>query len=244
MWIVGHTAFAYLIIWAYYTARRRRIQPILILFIFVFANLPDALHAGIFRAFTHNPAGTFLFAAFWLLFFNRFGLIEKRHFPVLLLATGTHVLNDYLFSGYQFLFPWNGTEFQVFAFNSFEDLLVESVLVLAFVMVLVAAGDVWRMKSYMQGEKRRLLHRFSLRNAFNPVFFPFYLFIAFFTVSILEFMFYTYLSWHGLLALQWHNLLFFAVFLLYLTALTLIGFRRMSKVQEETNDCGPSSKRS
>lgn len=244
MWIVGHTAFAYLIVWAFYTARRKRIQPHLILFIFVFANLPDALHAGSFRALTHNPAGTFLFAAFWLLVFNRFGLIEKRHFPVLLLATGTHVLNDYLFSGYQFLFPWNGTEFQVFAFNSFEDLLVESVLVLAFVIILFTAGDAWRMKRHMQGEKRKLLDRFSLRKVLNPSFFPFYLFVAFYTVSILEFLFYTYLSWHGLLALVWHNLFFFAVFLLYLTALTLIGFGRTSMVQQETNDRGSSSKRS
>ncbi len=244
MWIVGHTAFAFLLIWVLYRIKGKRIQPTLILFIFIFANLPDALHVGIFRALTHNPAGTFLFAAFWLLFFNRFGLIEKRHFPVLLLATGTHILNDYLFSGYQFLFPWNGTEFQVFTFNSFEDLLVESVLVLAFVIILFTAGDVWRMKSYMKGEKRRLLNRFSLRNAFNSEFFPFYLFVAFYMVSMLELLFYTYLSWHGLLALVWHNLLFFAVFLLYLTALTLIGFRRTSKVQEEMSDCGPSSKRS
>ena len=244
MWIAGHTAFAFLLIWVLYRIKGKRIQPHLILFIFVFANLPDALHAGIFRALTHNPAGTFLFAGFWLLFFNRFGLIEKRHFPVLLLATGTHVLNDYLFSGYQFLVPLNGTEFQVFAFNSFEDLLVESILVLAFVVIVFAAEDVQRMKSYMQGEKRELLDRFTLRNALNPVFFPFYLFVAFFTVSMLEFLFYTYLSWHGLLALQWHNLLFFAVFLLFLTTLTLIGFRRISKVQKETNDCGSSSKRS
>jgi hypothetical protein len=236
MWIVGHTAFAFLLIWVLYIIRGKRIQPSLVIFIFVFANLPDALHAGILRAFTHNPAGTFLFAVFWLLFFNRFGLIEKRHFPVLLLATGTHVLNDYLFSGYQFLFPWKDTEFRVFAFNSFEDLLVESVLVLAFVIILFTAGDAWRMKSYMQGEKRRLLNRFTLRNALDPGFFPFYLFVAFFTGSILEFLFYTYLSWHGLMALVWHNLLFFALFLLFLTALALIVFRRTSKVQEETND--------
>jgi hypothetical protein len=224
MWIVGHTAFAFLLIWMLYRIRGRRIHSSLILFIFIFANLPDALHAGIFRAITHNLAGTFLFAAFWLLFFNRLGLVEKRHFPVLLMATGTHVLNDYLFSGYQFLFPWSGTEFRVFAFNSFEDLLVESILVLVLVAVLNFAGDLSRMRSYMHGVKRRLLDRFSLSNAFNSDFFPFYLFVAFFTVSILEFLFYTYLSWPGLSAFGIHNLLFFNGFLLYLTALAVMGF--------------------
>lgn len=224
MWITGHTAFAYLLIWVFYVVRRKRIQPSLLLFIFIFANLPDALHAGFLRALSHNPIGTFLFAAFWMLFFNRFGLIEKKHFPVLLLVTGTHVLSDFLFSGYKFLYPFANTEFQVFAFNSFEDLLAESVLVIVFALVMFLAGDVRRMRSFLQREKDELHSRFSLKSAFSTDFLPFYLFVAFFTVSVLQFLFYVYLSWHSLLAFVWYKWLFLAVFLLYLIVLTVMGF--------------------
>jgi hypothetical protein len=157
-----------------------------------------------------------------LLFFNKFGLIEKKHYPVLLLATAAHVLNDYLLSAYKFLYPFADTEFQVFAFNSLEDLLVESVLVVVFALVMFSVGDVRRMRTFMKEEKDKLVEKFSLRKAISRDSIPFYLFFAFYTVSVLEFLVYVYLSRHGLLAVVWYKWLFLAVFVLYLVVLTVM----------------------
>ena len=119
MYVLGHTAFAYILIATGYMASSKKFRPEIVLYVLVFSNILDALHVGFLRTLVHNLIGTALFTSFWILLFYRYRLIGVEHVPVLLLATGTHVLADYLFSGYSFFFPLDHTVYQVYGFNSF-----------------------------------------------------------------------------------------------------------------------------
>ena len=52
MWVIGHTALAYLVIKLIYTYNKEEFSPRLLIFIFIFANILDSTHIGIFRVFT------------------------------------------------------------------------------------------------------------------------------------------------------------------------------------------------
>lgn len=113
MWVIGHTAFAYLIVKPIFVVIRKELDPNLILFIFIFANIIDSLHFGFLRYYSHNLIGTVFFSVFWLLFFEKFKIVEKKDFTVLLFVVGTHIITDLVFSDYFLLFPINKKSYSV-----------------------------------------------------------------------------------------------------------------------------------
>ena len=58
MWGLEHMAFAYLVIRPFYEIKCRKIAPELLIMIFAFANLPDALHIG--RGHANGPSAGLL----------------------------------------------------------------------------------------------------------------------------------------------------------------------------------------
>ncbi|MFQ6124639.1 MAG: hypothetical protein ACE5R6_08560 [Candidatus Heimdallarchaeota archaeon] len=117
MWVIGHTAFAYLIAKPIFVFFKKEQDPIFMLFIFTFANIIDVFHFGFLRYYSHNFIGTVVFSAFWLLFFGKFEEIEKKGFTVLLFVVGTHIIADLVFSDYFLLFPFNKKPYLVYGLN-------------------------------------------------------------------------------------------------------------------------------
>lgn len=227
MYINGHTALAYLLIGVGLLALRKRIRPEILLFVFIFANLPDALHFGFLRDVTHNTLGTFLFVAFWLWFFHRYKLIDGKHVPLLLFASGAHILGDCLFSGYYLTFPLNFAKYQLYAFNSYEHLLVGSILTLAFVPLFLAF-DFKRLRGFIQEEKRKFMELFELRRVYNPDLFPFYLFVAFYLLALAQLVLFIIANVDSLASLTWFVWLFLVALVAFLAALTAVWIGRPS----------------
>lgn len=224
MYVLGHSAFAYILIATGYLVSSKKFRPEAVLFVLVFSNILDALHIGFLRTLIHNLIGTALFTAFWIFFFHRYRLIDTKHVPLLLFAVGTHVLADYLFSGYSFFFPLEHTAFQVYAFNSFENLFVESILGIAFAILFFAMSSYAGLKEFIAGERRKFVENFSWRRVYNPDLFNFYVFGAFFLFSVAQLPIFITGNLERLLDLVWFAWLFLFVLVLFLLVLGIVGF--------------------
>ena len=183
MYLLGHSAFAYILCRLGYLAKRRDPDPKIVLLVMVFANVPDATHFGIFREMTHNVAGTVLFALLCLLFLERLKVINQRDFPVLLFAALTHAWMDIFFSGYQIAFPPNIYSYTMFAWNSETHIIVEGLLGIGFIVLLHFSGDLGRMTYLARREWAGLrAHKGRLREAWPAMMLAF-LFIVYFMLA-------------------------------------------------------------
>jgi hypothetical protein len=233
MYIIGHTALAYLFIKPIYKLKRESIPPVMVLFIFIFANIIDSIHVGFFRTIGHNFIGIFLFSGFWLLFFNKYKIIKNHHFPILLLATTTHIFTDYLFSNFLFFFPFIDRGFSVFGFNSVEDLYIECILIGLWVSVFIGSDDFRRFKVFMTLEREKFIKSFKINKIFNPDLFIFYLFIAFYLFVIVQFIVFLYINYHYILNLIWYVWFFQIANILFIIIFSLVLFGKRNEMEIE-----------
>ncbi len=155
MWMLGHCCASYLVIKSGYHLTGRELDGKFILYILLFANLPDALHIGPLRALTHNVFGTFLIAVFFLWLFRKYDMIPEKYVGALFIATFVHILCDQLMGSYYLFYPFDTAKFAFFGWNSFEQLFSESVLALIFFPVFVLSGDFTRLRVYISLERER-----------------------------------------------------------------------------------------
>ena len=164
MFIVGHTVFAYLVIRPLLTLKRfeKTINKSKsIFFIFLFANIIDVIHYDYSRYYSHNLIGTFLIAGICIIIFYKLKLIEIKIIPFLLLATGTHVVADCLFSEYYLFAPFDRTAFSLFGFDSHIGMTVESILFIIFLLTFLMTNDYQEMKIFLDTERRNSIGNFD-----------------------------------------------------------------------------------
>ncbi len=229
MWIIGHTALAYLMIKLKYRIVKKRLDPNLIIFIFIFANLIDSLHFGILRFLTHNLVGTIFYTLLWLFIFEKCKIIKKKNYVDLLIAATAQVIGDILFSGYYLLDRFNAIVYYIYGWNSTEHLIIGSVIVMLFIIIFLFSGDSFRLENLIQEIKKNLFKGFFLKKIFKSSFFPFYLFLIFYLFTLVQLIIFIMLFFDVLLSgiwIFWIFLIIFSFFTFVMTAI-LFGFFNM-----------------
>ncbi len=235
MWIIGHTACAYLLIKLVYNLKKQKIGPNSVIFIFIFANLIDSLHFGILRIMTHNLIGTLLYSILWLFIFKKLKLIIKNDYPALLIAVSTHIITDILFSSYYLFFPFKSTSYSIFGWNSPEHLIVGSFIVILFIIVFILSGDFLKLKLFVREKRKNFFSEFYLKKIVKKQHFPFYLFIVFYLFLIAQFLIFLYLFINVLLEGIWYFWMFLIVFGLFsfIMSYLLLGSNSDKKIRTE-----------
>ena len=226
MYILGHTAFAYILIRPFYNYFDLRLEPKMVLLIFVFANLIDAIHFGAFRLAGHSIIGTVLFTAVWLIFFYYLKLIETHQVPILMAASFTHIVTDYWFSDYHFLFPLTEKGFVLFGFNSFEALLAGSIFGIIFILILLGTGDLGQLKKFIITQKMIFNEYCGIKNFYKSKFYFFFLFILIYLFIIGQFIIFLIMSYNYLLQFSWYRWLFMIIYLVWIFLMSSIFFSK------------------
>ncbi len=160
MWLPGHLAFSFLICLPFIVYLKRE-RALALACLGTFALLPDFLHLGMLRAFTHSFFGLALMLAVTLvplivLFRPRPAIIGLA-----LLAAGAHLLGDLYIGSIWPLYPWSDEWFQLHEFNTAFDIRVEVILFSISALILLVALRPWdalrSVRSYDQKERRLLL---------------------------------------------------------------------------------------
>ena len=224
MYILGHTAFAYLLLRPFISFKDDKFGPEILLFIFIFANIVDAVHFGHIRVLAHNPIATFLFAGFWIVILNRVGLLRKSYLPFVLVAAASHIVGDYLFSEYHFLIPFSEAGFSVFGFNSYVAMVVESILAALFILVFSLSGDLKLMSQFIKLEKKIFINEFNFKNLFSPKFYYFDLYLLFYLFSLGQFVILIRINHELINTLTWFTWAYMVLFFVYLVVLSKIFF--------------------
>lgn len=227
MWIVGHTALSYLVVRCGFSIAGKRPGPSLILMVLIFGNIIDALHFGPLRDLTHNPFGTVLFALLWVSIFQRLGLLHGKDAPILLGVSVVHAAGDLIFGGYLPFFPFSGAAYWFRPWNSIEDLLVESLLAIIFMVVLIVTGDFSELKGFASEQRKMFFELFTWRRPLRTELLHSYLFIAFYLLVIGQFVY--YLIWKqlgSLLAQDIYFETFLAAFALFIGVISLMAFSK------------------
>jgi hypothetical protein len=239
MYIIGHTAIAYLFLKTLFVGTKKRLEPKIIIFIFVFANIIDVLHIGYVRIMIHNLFGTFLFAGVCALFFFKLKIIEKKQIIILMIATTAHIIGDYLFGEFYFLYPFAQTRFSTFGFHSLEHFMTESILVIIFLMVFLFSKDFNKLLKFINTKKKEFRKDFNLKKLFNPNLFTFYLFIAFYCFVIAQFIIFVRLNYFYLhnhfyysqefISFILLDLFVFAIFIIILSIIIIVKYNRYNR---------------
>jgi hypothetical protein len=213
MYVLGHSAFGYLLIRSFSKYLKIELEPKIIFLVLIFANIIDVIHFGIFRFAGHNLIGTFIVTSMGLILLSNFKMIERRHFPILFSASLTHVLTDYWFSKYHLLFPFTDKGFVVFGFNTMEDLIAESFFGVFFIFVLFLTGDLNILRRFISKEKHKVKKLWKFKSIFLSEFYYFYIY-SLFTLFILGqlFVFLT-LNYNHIFDVSWYHLMFLLVYL-------------------------------
>ncbi len=179
MWILGHTALAYLMVRFVFRIKKTEPRPGLLLYVFLFANIQDALHFGALRQITHNFIGAVLFPLLWIYLFEKWGMIRKEDRFLLLAAALCHLIGDFGFSSFLPLVRAGFREPRYWVWNSVDNLVAESVLGIVFLVILVWSGDLrrlWDRIRKMRGDYQSLPEATGL---LEPVRFPYLLFLLY-----------------------------------------------------------------
>jgi len=190
MFIIGHTALAYLLTQPFLYLGKAKIKTSNTLFLFVFANLIDVLNFPVLRYYGHSLMGTFLFSIFWFYVFYKHKLIEKKFFPLIFIVLCSHVIADYLFSNYNFFAPFISTQFSIYGDNIRIGLKVEIALTILFGIFFILSKDYQKMKAFFYTEKVKFLKKSVLNGLFSSEHVYFYLFIFLYLFSIGQLIFF------------------------------------------------------
>jgi len=170
MWLIGHTALAYVVIkviWIVFKSKSNsksnnkgndtelrddtkkyllRFSPHFIILLFVFANWPDFIHVGELRILSHNLLAVFVVPIIILLVLHRFNIVNRLEATLLVIASGLHALTDTLFSAFHLLYPFQSTAFSIYPFNSPQDIIAEGVIITIFLTMFLWTRD-WKVLS-------------------------------------------------------------------------------------------------
>ncbi|MDO9537805.1 MAG: hypothetical protein Q7J68_05765 [Thermoplasmata archaeon] len=225
MWVTGHLAFAYLLIIPFYLYKKKEMEPILILNIFIFANLIDAIHIGPLRLISHNLIGTSIFVAFWLLLFYKINVIKIGYVPILIIAVASHVVGDLLFSGYSLLYPFENQSYVIYGWNTPEHMIVGSLLVFAFLGLFLMNRDYSRLREFLHGEEQNFLHEFKFNKLFSSNFVTYYVFFAFRLFIIVQLGLFIFSNITGLSNWIWYTWACLASFVLCAITFSMLTFK-------------------
>lgn len=184
MWIIGHSAVAYLSSKLIYKVKKQEISEKTLFFIFYFANSLDVFHFGSFRLLTHNFIGAYLLAFIGLFLFCNIQLISYQDAPVLLFAIFSHIITDIFFSGFYIFFPFSLASYTIFGWNSIEHLVFGTFITAIFLIVFISTGDFTRCRELLK-EKISVIKKHSIRSS---IFMNNFLFIILF-ISYCSFVF-------------------------------------------------------
>ena len=144
MWTIGHISLGYL--FSRPGFGKRPLRPVVLLTIFFFGLVPDALHHGIFWAISHTLYFQipYIIVILWVL--NKLEIIYRHELLPLFIAGFTHVLGDLLFGSFWFYFPFNLRRAGLFGWGSYLDLSVEVCLFMFMMIILIVKGDLRNLK--------------------------------------------------------------------------------------------------
>lgn len=209
MWLLGHTALAYLVAMgllaipaADSSKYLKNERTVFVLLIFIFANWPDFTHVGVFRVFSHNLLTVLIVTTILIVAVMAYKRISLFEASVLFAASISHLIADCIFSSFYLYYPFNATVQAVFPFNGQEDIIAEIVIAIPFLILFAHSEAIWRSGltsrevPFLHGKVNAVTDFFSGGTAFSWVFGTFLLF----TVS--QFIIYIWLSYAFLLNLN------------------------------------------
>ncbi|MGB9882534.1 MAG: hypothetical protein ACPLM9_05310 [Methanomassiliicoccales archaeon] len=136
MWLPGHLALSALAVLPVIEAiaSKRSVNRIQVLaFLFFFSVFPDFLHIGELRILTHSLLGLSLSVAIITLLIWKLVGIDRILLSITIVASGLHLLGDWIFGHFYPLFPFST---QYFSINNFNTLLNMRTELLLFILVL------------------------------------------------------------------------------------------------------------
>ncbi len=155
MWLPGHIAFSFLVCLPFIVYLRKE-RALALVIVGVFALLPDYLHLGMLRAFTHSLLGLAVLlavslAALIVLFRPRPALIG-----IAVVAAGAHLLADLYVGSIWPFYPWSDEWFQLHEFNTAFDIRVEVVLFSISALIILVLMRPWEaVRSVRTYDKRQ-----------------------------------------------------------------------------------------
>ena len=236
MWVLGHSVVAYLLIKMIYFFKHEELEAESIIFIFIFANLIDSIHFGLLRLLGHNLIGTFLLALFWILVFGKIGIIKKKWYPMLFFASISHIVGDLLFSSYSLFWPFEPRVLSLYPWNSFEDIVIESLLTVCFIIIFYSSKDFEKLQRFFINEKTKFARDFKIRDFFDPSLFVFYVFVLFSTFASLQFILNLLQNYNALGTGVWFVWFFTIVFGLFLYSLLSPSFGMVIDKKEPSRE--------
>jgi hypothetical protein len=222
---------AYIVLKIIFRYYKKDMGPKTLFFIFIFANILDALHEGPIRSFSHSLLGTMLFSTFWIWFFHRYKIINRNHIPVLYTAVFVHIVTDTLFSNYKYLYPFVGTGYTVFGWNTPSHLAFEAVASVIILPILFYSGELQALRHFMLKETRKFLEQFSLKKLYNPELFIYYLYLALLAFVIAQFGINLFLNTDDMLVGLWYAWTISIAFIVLIYILASLSFTRENTKQ-------------
>jgi len=226
MYIVGHTAYAYLILRPFMRTKNPNSMTLAntIFFIFIIANVIDMFNYRIFRYLGHNLFGTFFITGLWLVVLYKLKLIKLRTFPIFFIASGSHVVADYFFSEYYLLAPFNDATFSVYQYNPMIGMIAESILLMIFLIVFIGTKDYWRLKKFINIEKKKVMRGTKSGEIVNSGVFISILFLVFYIFILAQFAVFIVSSRYYIIHSIYIPWTYIGAFLLFTLLFTMIGF--------------------
>ena len=166
IWIVGHSAIAYLVIKSIYLGFKKEISPRLLIFIFIFANILDSLHFGSLRWISHNLIGAIVYSGIWIIIFIKLKLVYKKEIIILYIAVFTHILGDVMCASFSFFVPFSYKPYSIWHSNTIEHLSFESILFLLFIIMFISSKDYQNLKIYLKMQKQEIKQLYFEKHIF------------------------------------------------------------------------------
>jgi hypothetical protein len=160
MWLPGHLAFSFLVCLPFIIYLKKE-RALALVCLGAFALLPDFLHLGMLRAFTHSLLGlTVLLTAALLVL-----IVLFRPRPAIvglaIAAASAHLLADLYVGSIWPFYPWSDEWFQLHEFNTPFDIRVEVVLFAISALTVLVLLRPWEavrsIRSYQPRERDLLL---------------------------------------------------------------------------------------
>ena len=152
MWVLGHTASAYLMAKCLCKFGKQEFHPRLILLVMVFGNILDATHIGGLRSILHSIIGAIIFLGIILTYFKKMDFISGFEVILLSFSAGMHIFTDWLFSTFQFLRPFSTDHVYLYGFNSVEHIVVGDIISFIFLAVFMISKDFKSLKTYIKSQ--------------------------------------------------------------------------------------------
>ena len=223
MYIVGHTALAYLVLRPFLRSKKDNLA-VTLFFIFIFANIIDLFNYRFLRFYGHNLIGTWIIILVAAFIFNKLKLIEKKMIPLLIMAACTHVVADVIFSEYYIFVPFRNKEYSLINFNPLLGQITETVLFGVFIIVLFITKDHIKLIQFLAHEKTKVLHPLENFRAFAKGLIISLIFIVFILFSMMQFFYFT-IEYNFLLSIfAKRTWLYLGSFVLFILVLAYIGF--------------------